>query len=73
MKKISNEVLCERLENFFRENKTDHEQIIAQTTKTNGTVAELKDWKAMTKGALIIMNVFFVPVILFLIYKQFTP
>ena len=73
MKKISNEVLCERLDNFFRENKEEHTTIIDQVKKQNGTVAELKDWKAMTKGALIIMNVFFVPVILFLIYKQFTP
>lgn len=70
MKRITNEVLCERLDNFFRENKEDHIQIIEQVKKTNGTVAELKDWKSMTKGALIIMNIFFVPIILFLLYKQ---
>jgi hypothetical protein len=71
MKKISNEVLCERIENFFRENKEDHTMIIEQTKKTNGTVADIQKWRFTINGALIIMNLFFVPIILFLIYKQF--
>jgi len=71
MKKITNEVLCERLENFFRENKNDHEQIITQTTKTNGSVASLQKWRYQITGALIVLNIFIVPIILFLVYKQF--
>jgi hypothetical protein len=71
MKKISNEVLCERIENLFRENKEDHQMIIEQTKKTNGTVADIQKWRFTINGALIIMNLFFVPIILFLIYKQF--
>ena len=73
MKKISNEVICERLENFFRENKSDHEQIITQTTKTNGSVASLQKWRYQITGALIVLNIFVVPIILFLVYRQLTP
>lgn len=70
MKKISNEVICERLENFFRENKADHEAIITQTTKTNGSVASLQKWRYQITGALVVLNIFVVPIILFLVYKQ---
>lgn len=70
MKKITNEVLCERLDNFFRENKSDHEQIIAQTTKTNGSVASLQKWRYQITGALIVMNIFIVPIVLFLVFEQ---
>ena len=70
MKKITNEVLCERLENFFRENKNDHEQIIAQTTKTNGSVSSLQKWRYQITGALVVLNIFIVPIVLFLVFEQ---
>jgi len=70
MKKITNEVLCERLENFFRENKNDHEQIITQTTKTNGSVASLQKWRYQITGALVVLNIFIVPIVLFLVFEQ---
>jgi len=68
--KITNEVLCERLENFFRENKGDHEMIIAQTTKTNGSVASLQKWRYQITGGMIVLNIFIVPIVLFLLYRQ---
>ena len=71
MKKLTLDVIDERLDNFFRENKEDHVAIITQTTKTNGSVASLQKWRYQITGALIVLNIFVVPIILFLVYKQF--
>ena len=71
MKKLTLDVIDERLNNFFRENKEDHVAIITQTTKTNGSVASLQKWRYQITGALIVLNIFIVPIILFLVYKQF--
>ena len=68
-KQITLEVLDERLTNWFRENKEDHETIIVQTTKTNGRVTELEGWKSKMTGALIILNVIVWPLVLFFITK----
>ena len=69
MEKITLEVLDERLTNWFRENKEDHETIIVQTTKTNGKVSELEKWKNNMTGALIILNVVVWPLVLLFITK----
>ena len=71
MKKLTLDVIDERLNNFFRENKEDHVAIITQTTKTNGSVASLQKWRYQITGAVIILNICVVPIILFLVYKQF--
>ena len=68
-KKITLEVLDERISNFFRENKEDHEVLIEQTTKTNGRVSKLEAWKNVIVGGLIILNTVVWPVILYLITK----
>ena len=72
---ITLDVIEERLTNFFRENKADHDEIIKQTTKTNGSVAtaineinDLKVWKGRADGAMTIIKVLLVPIILFVIY-----
>jgi hypothetical protein len=69
MKKITLEVLDERLTNWFRENKEDHDTIIVQTTKTNGRVNELDKWKSQMTGAMIILNVVIWPIVLLFITK----
>jgi hypothetical protein len=38
------DVIVERLENLKQQNTEDHEKIIAQTTKTNGTVKKHDKW-----------------------------
>jgi len=68
-KKITLEVLDERISNFFRENKEDHDILIDQTTKTNGRVSKLEAWKNIIVGGLIILNTVVWPVILYLITK----
>ena len=76
MSQITLDVLEERLSNWFAENKADHAEIIAQTTKTNGSVAkatseinELKMWRSKMTGALIILNVVIWPLVLLFITK----
>jgi len=69
LKKITLEVLDERISNFFRENKEDHDILIDQTTKTNGRVSKLEAWKNIIVGGLIILNTVVWPVILYLITK----
>jgi hypothetical protein len=56
-------VLIERLDNLKAENSKEHNQIFEQVKKTNGTVADLVWWKGILIGALIILNLFIVPVI----------
>jgi len=68
-KKITLEVLDERISNFFRENKEDHDILIDQTTKTNGRVSKLEAWKNVIVGGLVILNTIVWPVILYLITK----
>jgi hypothetical protein len=69
MQEITNETLNERLNNFFRENKEDHNEIIKQTTKTNGTVQDLQRWRYTMTGGLLVLNLFIVPVVIFLVCK----
>ena len=70
MEKITLEVLDERLTNWFRENKEDHETIIVQTTKTNGRVTKLEAWRNIITGGLLILNVVVWPIVLFFITKN---
>jgi len=72
--KITLDVLEERLSNWFAENKRDHEEIIKQTTKTNGTVKDnreeivkIKQWQGKMIGGLIILNVIVWPIALLLL------
>lgn len=57
------DVVIERLNNLLKENKEEHESILAQVTKTNGSVADIQKWRYILTGAIIIMNVFLVPII----------
>lgn len=50
-----------------------------QTTKTNGHVADafreiagLNAWKNKAVGAMVIVNIFVVPVLMFLLYEKLT-
>jgi hypothetical protein len=63
------------LKDFHREfleykktNKETLERLITQTTKTNGTVAEINKWRYMITGGLIVSDAIIVPILLYLIY-----
>ena len=63
-------VIIERLNNLIASNTEDHKQILTQTTKTNGTVSEIKEWKAKAQGGFIVINVIVVPVVLWLLFER---
>jgi hypothetical protein len=68
-KKITLEVLDERLANFFRENKEDHNSIIEQTTKTNGRVNKHDLWLNRMIGGLILTEIILIPLAIYIITK----
>lgn len=67
---IEQGMILERLNNLIIDNKEAHSKILEQTSKTNGNVSEIQRWRDKMTGALVIMNIFFVPIILYLIYNQ---
>ena len=63
MKKISNEVLYEKIigltnmvDEKFSENQKDNQRLIEQTTKTNGRVTSLEQWRWYQTGAITIIS-----------------
>jgi hypothetical protein len=46
----------------FDRNKEDHEKIIEQTTKTNGSVRDLQRWRSYILGALSVISIIIIPV-----------
>lgn len=64
--------IVERLDNLIETNRDEHEKIINQTTKTNGRLNEIEKWKERVTGGLIVINIFVIPVIMFLLYERLT-
>ena len=71
---INLDVIVERIDNFRKDedareikNSQEHQAILAQTTKTNGKVAEISKIQERLIGGLIVLNIFIVPVIIKLI------
>lgn len=64
MNKINNDVLLERINNLIETNKTEHEAILAQTTKTNGRVNKLESWQNRIIGGMVIVDVIVLPLVL---------
>ena len=64
MDKPTLERIDERLSNLITDNSQEHEQILAQTTKTNGKVAEISKTQERLTGALIAINVIVLPVVI---------
>jgi hypothetical protein len=52
------------IEEKLEDLKSTLEEVLAQTTKTNGRVNSLENWKSMLIGMAIISNIFVVPVLL---------
>ena len=47
------------------------DKIIDQTTKTNGHVADLSDWRSKANGFASAMSIFVVPILMWLVYAHF--
>jgi len=62
-------IVIERLDNFKTDNAQEHKAILEQVKKMNGSIAEIQKWRFLTTGALIIMNIFIVPIILAVVIK----
>jgi len=67
---MEDKVILERLNNLIDTNKKEHESILIQTTKTNGTVAKIQKWKYMITGGFVLSNIIIVPIVVALILKQ---
>ena len=62
--KIDNDVLLERINNLIETNKTEHEAILTQTTKTNGRVTKLESWQNRIIGGMVIVDIIVLPLVL---------
>ena len=51
------------IKEFFNEIKKDLNDIKTQTTKTNGRVSSLEQWKAYTTGAVAVLTLVVLPVL----------
>jgi hypothetical protein len=61
---MNEEVILERLNNLINDNKEEHKSILAQVTKTNGSVADIQRWRYIATGVILLMNVLILPIIL---------
>ena len=67
---IDNDVLLERINNLIETNKSEHEAILTQTTKTNGRVTKLESWQNRIIGGMVIVDIIVLPLVLWWITKQ---
>jgi uncharacterized membrane protein len=66
--KITTEIcgLRELFNEKFNQNSKDHELILEQTTKTNGSVRVLQQWRSFMLGGMTIISMFLIPIIIYL-------
>jgi hypothetical protein len=72
-------VLNEKLDNlitynkeFHAENKESHEVILEQVKKTNGSVADIQQWRERITGGAAVVSVIIIPTVMFLFYQYLT-
>lgn len=77
MKKVSNEVLFEKIigltnmvDERFGENQKEHARVIEQTTRTNGRVTSLEQWRWYQTGAITIISLIVTAIVLPVILKM---
>jgi len=69
MNDTTKDVIIERLDNFIKVNKEQHDSILEQTTKINGSVAKNTRWRHYVAGGLVISNIIIVPIVIAIIMK----
>ena len=77
MKQVTNEVLLEKLKSLsdmvderFNENFASHNRLIEQTTKTNGRVTSLEQWRWYQTGAITIITVIVTAIVIPVVLKN---
>jgi hypothetical protein len=75
--KIEQKVILNKLENLIITNKDEHQVILAQVLRTNGSVKEhnvkidsLEKWKNRLTGGLLVINIVVLPVVFYLLYQR---
>lgn len=56
--------IVKRIDGNLKGIKNDLNQIKTQTKITNSRVNKLEDWRATVRGALLVMNIFLVPIVI---------
>jgi len=66
--KLSTEIcgLKELFMEKFERNEEDHKAILEQTTKTNGSVRALQQWRSFMIGGITVISMFLIPIIIYL-------
>lgn len=57
-------LMNQKIDDLLKDNKEAHDKILEQVKKTNGSVAEIQKWRYLINGGLIVMNILFVPVLI---------
>ena len=53
------------VDNFMKDIREQLNRIEAQTTKTNGRVSKLENWKSYSQGAIAVIVLIIVPLVIF--------
>ena len=74
---MNEELILSKLSSLDALNREQHQTILAktdaiitQTTRTNGRVSKLEIWMNRAIGAVIVINLFVVPVLMWLVYAH---
>ena len=64
---MSNELIV----HIVKDIQEDVKQIKVQTTKTNGRVSSIENWRSFITGAISVLGALIVPIFLAMVYSYF--
>ena len=59
----TNDIIFERLNNFIKQNSSEHEQMNGHLAKLNGSVVNLKVWKGIMQGGIAVLIAIIIPIL----------